>query len=214
MKNYYEILEVDINASSEVIDKAYKVLAKKYHPDTQAEDKKDWAEEQFKMLNEAYEVLSDETKRDEYTKQLEFEKNSQLEALMLKNANLEVQLEDLQNELASLKKSSFNNTYSNIKNYYQNANAYYTVKPEQSKTPNNYPETPYTQDTKQQYTKREIYSSRFNSILKNIIAFLITIAIIFFIGFVIWKIPYTHNLLVQLYENNFVIQSIINLFYQ
>ena len=40
MKNYYEILEVDIHASSEVIDKAFKVLAKKYHPDTQEDNKK------------------------------------------------------------------------------------------------------------------------------------------------------------------------------
>lgn len=37
MKNYYEILEVNENASKEVIDKAYKVLAKKYHPDLQEE---------------------------------------------------------------------------------------------------------------------------------------------------------------------------------
>ena len=35
MKNYYEILEVDKNASEEVIEKAYKTLAKKYHPDLQ-----------------------------------------------------------------------------------------------------------------------------------------------------------------------------------
>lgn len=39
MKNYYEILEVNENASKEVIDKAYKVLAKKYHPDLQEEKK-------------------------------------------------------------------------------------------------------------------------------------------------------------------------------
>ena len=40
MKNYYEILEVNENASKEVIDKAYKVLAKKYHPDLQEEKNK------------------------------------------------------------------------------------------------------------------------------------------------------------------------------
>ena len=39
MKNYYEILEVSENASSEVIERAYKVLAKKYHPDTWPRDK-------------------------------------------------------------------------------------------------------------------------------------------------------------------------------
>ena len=40
MKNYYEILEVDQKASKEVIEKAYKVLAKKYHPDLQEEKNK------------------------------------------------------------------------------------------------------------------------------------------------------------------------------
>lgn len=35
MKNYYKILEVDVKASKEIIDKAFKILAKRYHPDTQ-----------------------------------------------------------------------------------------------------------------------------------------------------------------------------------
>ena len=49
--NYYEILQVDKKASKEVIDKAFRVLAKKYHPDSQPEDKKQWAEDNFKKLN-------------------------------------------------------------------------------------------------------------------------------------------------------------------
>ena len=40
MKNYYEILQVNENASQEIIEKAYKVLAKKYHPDLQNDMKK------------------------------------------------------------------------------------------------------------------------------------------------------------------------------
>ncbi len=109
MKNYYEMLEVDIHASSEVIDKAFKVLAKKYHPDTQEdESKKEWAEEQFKLLNEAYEVLSDEEKREEYTKQLEFDKNNELNVLMIKNADLEIQIENLQAQLEDLRRASLN----------------------------------------------------------------------------------------------------------
>lgn len=70
MKNYYEILEVDQKASKEVIEKAYKVLAKKYHPDLQEEKNKKRAEEKIKNLNEAYEILSDENKKAKYDEKL------------------------------------------------------------------------------------------------------------------------------------------------
>lgn len=70
MKNYYEILEVDPKASKEVIEKAYKVLAKKYHPDLQEEKNKKRAEEKIKNLNEAYEILSDTNKKAKYDEQL------------------------------------------------------------------------------------------------------------------------------------------------
>ena len=47
MKNYYEILEVDKKASSEVIDKAYRTLVKKYHPDLQENEKQKEYEEKM-----------------------------------------------------------------------------------------------------------------------------------------------------------------------
>ena len=65
MKNYYEILEVNENASKEVIDKAYKVLAKKYHPDLQEEKNKKAAEEKIKSLNEAYDAKIARLKQEE-----------------------------------------------------------------------------------------------------------------------------------------------------
>lgn len=66
MKNYYQILEVSENASLEVIEKAYKVLARKYHPDTYPKDKVYFAESKFKEITEAYEVLSNKEARREY----------------------------------------------------------------------------------------------------------------------------------------------------
>ena len=54
MKNYYEILEVDKNASEEVIEKAYKTLAKKYHPDLQNNSN---CQDKMRQINEAYEIL-------------------------------------------------------------------------------------------------------------------------------------------------------------
>lgn len=62
-KDYYEILGVPRNASSEDIKKAYRKLARKYHPDV---NKSPGAENKFKDINEANEVLSDTEKRNRY----------------------------------------------------------------------------------------------------------------------------------------------------
>lgn len=63
-KDYYEILGIPRNATEEEIKKAYRKLAIKYHPDKNPGDKT--AEEKFKEINEAYEVLSDKEKRARY----------------------------------------------------------------------------------------------------------------------------------------------------
>lgn len=68
--NFYELLEVSPNASKEVIKTAYKTLSKKYHPDVQPESFKKQAENIFKMINEAYEILIDDEKRRQYDNQL------------------------------------------------------------------------------------------------------------------------------------------------
>ena len=62
-KSLYETLEVSPNATSDEIKKSYRRLARKYHPDINKE--KD-AEEKFKEINAAYEILSDEQKRNQY----------------------------------------------------------------------------------------------------------------------------------------------------
>ncbi len=61
--DYYEVLGVNRNASKEEIKRAYKRLAKKHHPDV---DKTDGADERFKEINEAYQVLSDSKKKAAY----------------------------------------------------------------------------------------------------------------------------------------------------
>ncbi|MCF0243110.1 MAG: DnaJ domain-containing protein [Treponema sp.] len=64
MENYYEILGVQKNATTDEIKKAYRNLAFKYHPDRNPGDKV--AEEKFKKITEAYDVLGDESKRKMY----------------------------------------------------------------------------------------------------------------------------------------------------
>lgn len=63
-QDYYDILGVDEDASAEAIKKAYRDLARKYHPDRNPDKPK--AEERFKEIQEAYSVLSDEEKRKAY----------------------------------------------------------------------------------------------------------------------------------------------------
>lgn len=62
-KDYYKILGVSKDSSKEEIKKAYKKLAKKYHPDI---NKEDGAEQKFKEINEAVSVLADDNKRQQY----------------------------------------------------------------------------------------------------------------------------------------------------
>ncbi|XXF70693.1 molecular chaperone DnaJ [Thermoanaerobacterium thermosaccharolyticum] len=63
-KDYYAILGLDRNASDDDIKKAYRTLAKKYHPDLNPGNKE--AEQKFKEINEAYQILSDPQKKAQY----------------------------------------------------------------------------------------------------------------------------------------------------
>ena len=64
-RDYYEVLGVQKNATDEELKKAYRRLAKKYHPDANPDNKEE-AEKKFKEVNEAYEILSDKQKRQMY----------------------------------------------------------------------------------------------------------------------------------------------------
>lgn len=75
MKDYYGILEVNEKASQEIIEKAYRTLVKKYHPDLYSSIEKIEAEKKLKDINEAYNILSDNFLRSQYDLELQKERN-------------------------------------------------------------------------------------------------------------------------------------------
>ncbi len=189
MKNYYEILEVDKNASKEIIDKAFKVLAKKYHPDIHEEEKKAWAEAKFKEINEAYEVLSNKITKEEYDVNLKNNEIDKYEALLIQKQHLENIVSQLKLELQISKNSSNNSNYNESIPYTNN-----TIKSD-----GDFIEEKY-------FYYKPFIRHRF----KDLLAFLITFLFIFFIGFIIWNIPFTNKFLINLYENNAPIKLIID----
>lgn len=64
--DYYEVLQVHERAIPEIIDKAYRVLVRKYHPDVHPPEKRQWAHSKMALLNVAYDTLSDPVRRAEY----------------------------------------------------------------------------------------------------------------------------------------------------
>ena len=92
-KDYYEILGVSCDADHEMLKKAYRKLAKKYHPDRRPEDAR--AEESFKELQEAYYVLKDPAKRDRYDADVLGRKNAAGNGATGKNSGVPEVVEDI-----------------------------------------------------------------------------------------------------------------------
>ncbi len=96
MKNYYDLLEVTPKASKEIIEKAYRVLIKKYHPDLYQGEKRIYAEAKLRELNEAYRILSDDFLRSQYD--LELEKEMQFNNTNNNVENNNQKTEEIKNE--------------------------------------------------------------------------------------------------------------------
>lgn len=195
MNNYYEILEVSQNASKEVIEKAYKVLAKKYHPDLQEQNEKQKAEQKMKLINEAYETLSNDEKKEQYDiklqdeiqrkKQIEFEKIRQ-DNLIKQNENNNYNIEE---EILTQKQIK-----EQIKQQKRERKQF---QEEQERIYRNYMRS-LGYRIKEKWTLK-----RFIKLLEAIAIFLIAILII-------WFFPPTHKLIVQTYEENEIIKIIVD----
>lgn len=187
MLNLYEILEVSEKASKEVIDKAYHVLAKKYHPDLQQGEAKQKAEEKMKQINAAYEILGNDEKRKEYDAKLEAKR---LEERQISEQRKQEEIQYKQEQ----KQQTINEEdyeYNNAKKLQEEMNRAY------ANAYNNYLRS-------LGYKVREPWTfKKFINLLK--VLGILAIAIL-----IIWIFPPTHKMLVDLYTNNNVIKAIIN----
>lgn len=189
MKNYYDELEVSKNASKEVIEKVYKVLAKKYHPDMNQGDSKKEAEEKFKKISEAYEVLSNEEKRKKYDLELE----SLSPSISLDDYNNVInerntlinELNSVRNELYNYKnRTSYN--FNNTQNYNyrnQNINNYNTNTSQSGNVQNNnktgsQKRTYYYTDTGKPASAFDYFKYRIREFFSNIILLVLIVLVL------------------------------------
>lgn len=214
MINLYEILEVSENASKEVIEKAYRVLAKKYHPDLQKMEDKHLAEEKMKQINDAYDTLIDEEKRNAYDRELEEYRKleKQQEEQRWKNEQIK------QNYETNIYKEDIDR-HENIEGYYgqSNINEEKKQKRWEEKTSRQV-EKEIAKEVQNAYAKayNDYWRSRGYKIKqpwtwKRVLDLLKVLLVIAIILVVIWFFPPTHNLLVKFYEENTIIQTIVNI---
>ncbi len=201
-KNFYEILEVDKNASPEIIKKAYSTLAKKYHPDLQPDDKKYEAEMKFKIINEAYETLSDEEKRANYDSQLQQQTISKEDYNFIYEENQQLKniINELQNErnnfINNIENNPSNNTNNDLNQNIQENNTgysknYYDDYENALKSAYNQAyHDAYIQDLRNRGYKIR-YKKTFKDYVKNTIALLLTI----FIIWLLWQIPFVQKII-------------------
>lgn len=185
MKNYYEILEVDKNASEEIIEKAYKTLAKKYHPDLQNNSNN---QNKMQQINEAYEILSNDFKRREYDEKL------QRQSVSVEEYNKIIQENNRLKQ--DLKKVTSTNNISNLNQIdsLQFARKYYSKIKRASQQP------------QRQYNRR-----KFNISFEKIKKLIIYILGLFIIGTILAIIPVSRNFFINLYNTNTVIKLIIDI---
>lgn len=209
-KNYYDILQVNENASPEIIEKAYKVLAKKYHPDLQTPENKKQAEEILKEINEAYEILSDARKKHIYDNSLaekrerENEKQQQYQQQTYTNAIPKTDYtREKESHLKSQQELLYEQQLQREKQYQEELRRRqeelaYQERLQQARQKAYH--DAYIQDL-----KNRGYKIRYKKSLKDYIKGFLTLIITLFILFLLWQIPF-----VQDYFFNFLQQFKIN----
>mgnify|MGYP004496789599 CR=1 FL=1 len=206
MKNYYEILEVDKNASQEVIEKAYKALAKKYHPDLQQGTQKQEYAEKMKIINQAYDVLSDSLKREKYNQELEYEQQKEQtisqeerDRIMQENYVLKQQI------------NKMNNNFTNKNNRQLDEGTIINMSRILEQQIRNAQERAY-HDAYVEDMRSRGYKIKYKHDMKYYLKLLLIIVITIFVFFLIYQIPVVKKFFTNLYNENIIFQAIVNVF--
>ena len=189
MKDYYKILEVNENASKEIIEKTYKILIKKYHPDVHEENEKNKMDMKIKEINEAYKVLSNDFLREQYDNEWNKER---AEYFIKKYGN---NIKSNESEVIDKKekiKDKVKNKDKNTNNNKKNSNRINEIKNKSGMLK----------------LMSEIFKKRPNKIdLKNITktdmqAAGLTVLVLIILGILLWFIPFTNSWMRQLIFEN------------
>ena len=208
MKNYYEILEVDKKASPEVIEKAYKTLVKKYHPDLQDGEKQSEYEEKMKIINEAYSVLTDDYKKANYDEQLQENTVSleKYEELLQENQKLRYQLDNISPQI-----NNNQTTINNMQNSSQRDDTISRITKIMNENIKQARAKAYN-DAYEQDMKNRGYTIKYQHDLKYYLKFIGCLIIVVLVFFIIYQIPIVKRFFNQLYEENVLIQAIVDVF--
>ena len=204
-KNYYDILQVNRNASPEIIDKAYKTLAKKYHPDLQAEENKKQSEEILKEINEAYEILSEPEKKQAYDSSLaqqETQASNSNEATYTAPLSEDELRYRHQQEILRQQKLQQERLYQ--EQLQREQELAYQQQMEQARRKAYH--DAYIQDLKSRG-----YKIRYKKSLKDYITSFISVVITLLILFLLWQIPFIKNIFVNMYLENEIIHTIVDI---
>ena len=212
-KNYYEILQIDKNASPEIIEKAYKTLAKKYHPDLQDEAHKKEAEEKFKIINEAYQTLSNPQLKASYDQNMMDNNISQeqYEEMYKQNQILKNELNNLHRQQTNQHSNPNNNMYNNVNSTQETPEKRYKRDLEYEKQLERARQQAYhdayIQDLKNRGYKIR-YKKTFKEYLKNLFALCIAILFLIFI----LNLPFVKSFFYDLAQNNPLLYSLYSIF--
>ena len=204
MITLYEYLEVSEKASDEVIEKAYKALVRKYHPDLQPQENKAEFEEKLKKINEAYETLIDHSKREAYDLSLEKQRKKEAYIEAIKNS-----------------KKTSNNSNVNTNNSTENLSATFSDNKVEIHNTSGLSEKAkkklekeiidtYTESYRQ-YLQSNGYKVKYKWTWKRIKNLLITIVTTILCIIILWQIPAFRNPLIELYNTNVIVKFFVDI---